>query len=101
MRPSNFNQALVVATGAEPQADAAASNCAVAGLASSGWLSSRSERGTLCGLFAARYGFFSFTPRILGDVIDAQIMADLVCSNWLPRDVWMAVLPSLGRVGSD
>ena len=99
--PANFNQAPVVATGAEPQAGAAASNCAVAGLASSGWLSSRSERGTLCGLFPARWGFFSFTPGILGDVIDAQIVADLVCSNWLHRDVWMAVLLSLARVGSD
>jgi hypothetical protein len=40
--------------GCRAAAGAAASNSAVAGLASSGWLSSRSERGTLCGLFPAR-----------------------------------------------
>jgi hypothetical protein len=70
-------------------------------LASSGWLSSRSDRGTLCELFPTRQGFFSFSPSILGRVIDAKIVADLVCSRWLHRDVWVAVLLSLARVGSD
>ena len=34
-------------------------------------------------------------------MINAKIVADLVCSRWLHRDVWMAVLLSLARVGSD
>jgi hypothetical protein len=70
-QPANFNQTLVVATGAEPQAEAPRAIVLSQVWASSGWLSSRSERGNLCGLFPARYGFFSFTLSILGDVLDA------------------------------
>jgi len=46
-------------------------------------------------------GLFQFCPSILGDAIDAKIVADLVCSHRLHRDIWVVVLFSLARVGSD